>query len=344
MKYLKKINEDADFLTLDSVELTYESEDAIGFMVSESGELNILGPGDFHLEYIELYLIDWEIEEEIMKEKYPYDKKTHINKEEYGYFINDKITKFIEEEKIFEYIRGRIWTEHKVIGFWGTPDKQDILTIIKQLNIELDSDLDINIDGEWQLNLKVDDNDENSFIKLKDYSDEMMTDKMRKNSKKQEVLHLNKNKNKILMDQGYRGKRSTASEWLKKGVYSKLENIKTFENFQDKQDLTLSDIVHGNFKIKLKKYNNYYTEFYIGDILVGRIHDQVHNLYIDAIMSIIDPMINLTDGQREHSSTISVKKLTKSSIKKAIREFLEDLLYIGITPIELVSYTYLDFK
>ena len=114
-----------------------------------------------------------------------------------------------------------------------------------------------------------------------------------------------------------------------------------FENFQD---LTLSDIVHGKFKVKLKKHDNYLTEFFIQDILVGRIHDQVHSLYVENIMSIIKPLINLTKDQEEHSSTISTKKITKSSIKKAIREFLEDLLYIGITPIELVAYTYLDFK
>jgi len=119
--------------------------------------------------------------------------------------------------------------------------------------------------------------------------------------------------------------------------------ITEFNKFNN--GLTLSDIVHGNFKVKLKKYNNYYTEFYIDDILVARIHDNKQELFVDKIIDeIIKPKINLTEDQYNHKDTISVKKINKNSIKKSIRNYLEDLLYIGITPIELVAYTYLDFK
>jgi len=114
--------------------------------------------------------------------------------------------------------------------------------------------------------------------------------------------------------------------------------------FNEYQTITLSDIVHGNFKVKLKKYDSYLTDFFIGDVLVGRIHNQINTLYIDNIITILKPLIKLNKEQLEHAETMSVKKITKSSIKKVIRGFLEDLLYIGITPIELVPYTYLDFK
>jgi hypothetical protein len=107
---------------------------------------------------------------------------------------------------------------------------------------------------------------------------------------------------------------------------------------------TLSDIVYGNFKVVLKKHNNYYTEFYIDNILVASIHTNNEKLYIDNIFKIIEPMITLTTKQKEHILSLSIKKINKNSIKKGIRNILEDLLYIDITPVELTNFAYTDFK
>lgn len=114
--------------------------------------------------------------------------------------------------------------------------------------------------------------------------------------------------------------------------------------FKEFNKITLSDIVHGNFKIILKRYNKYYVEFYIENVLIAKIHDSNEKLYIDKLLEIIHPLMKLNDKQIEHASTINVKKITKSSIKKAIRNYLEDLLYIGVTPIELSGYNYTDFR
>ena len=107
---------------------------------------------------------------------------------------------------------------------------------------------------------------------------------------------------------------------------------------------TLSDIVYGNFKVVLKKHNNYYREFYIDNILIATIHTDNEKLFVDNIFEIIDSMTSLTKNQKEHILTLSIKKINKNSIKKGIRNILEDLLYIDITPIELTNFSYTDFK
>jgi len=106
----------------------------------------------------------------------------------------------------------------------------------------------------------------------------------------------------------------------------------------------LSDIVYGNFKVILKKYNDYYTEFYIDKILIAYIHINNEKLFINNILNIIESMITLTNNQKKHILTLTIKKLNKNSIKKAIRDILEDLLYIDITPVELTNFSYMDFK
>jgi len=114
--------------------------------------------------------------------------------------------------------------------------------------------------------------------------------------------------------------------------------------FNDFEKITLSDLVNGNFKVKILNNNKYYKEFYIDDIKVASIHGENENLYIDNIMKIIKNLLSLTLKQIKHSESIKIKRLTKTSIKKAIRKYLEDLLYIDTTPVELSAYSWKDFK
>jgi len=114
--------------------------------------------------------------------------------------------------------------------------------------------------------------------------------------------------------------------------------------FNDFKKISLSDLVNGNFKIKILNNNKYYKEFYIDDIKVGSIHGNDETLYIDNIMKIIKNLLSLTPKQLEHSKSIEIKRLTKTSIKKAIRKYLEDLLYIDTTPVELSAYSWKDFR
>ncbi len=98
--------------------------------------------------------------------------------------------------------------------------------------------------------------------------------------------------------------------------------ITNFDTYKFKY--TLSDIVYGDFKVILKKHNNYYSEFYIDNI--------------------IKPLITLTNNQKQYILSLTIKKINKNSIKKGIRNILEDLLYIDITPVELTNFSYTDFK
>jgi len=118
--------------------------------------------------------------------------------------------------------------------------------------------------------------------------------------------------------------------------------ITNFDTYNFKY--TLSDIIYGNFKVVLKKHNNYYREFYIDNILIASIHTNNEKLFVDKVFEIIDPLITLTNKQKEHILTLSIKKINKNSIKKGIRNILEDLLYIDITPVELTNFSYTDFK
>ena len=117
------------------------------------------------------------------------------------------------------------------------------------------------------------------------------------------------------------------------------------KNYETFNRLTLSDLVIGNFKVKLVRVNKNYIEYYIQDKLVAQSITDYDFLYVDMIMEIIESTIQLTDTQKEHSSTIEIKKLTKTTIKQALRKYLEDLLYLdGLTPVELSGYSWKDFR
>jgi len=116
------------------------------------------------------------------------------------------------------------------------------------------------------------------------------------------------------------------------------------KNFNEFEKITLSDLVNGNFKVKINNNNKYYKEFFIGDIKVASIHGEQNNLYIDKIIEIIQNVMILTPKHLEHSTSIEISKVSKNSIKKAIRMYLEDLLYIDTTPVELAGYSWKDFR
>ena len=118
--------------------------------------------------------------------------------------------------------------------------------------------------------------------------------------------------------------------------------MKKFETFTR---LSLSDLILGNFKVKLVRKTDDYVEYYIQDNLVAQSIVGFDFFFVDEIMEIIKSTIQLTDTQLEHQDTIEVTKLTKTTIKQALRKYLEDLLYLdGLTPVEMSGYSWKDFR
>lgn len=118
--------------------------------------------------------------------------------------------------------------------------------------------------------------------------------------------------------------------------------MKKYKNFKR---LTLSDLILGNFKVKLNRINKNYIEYYIDETLVAQTITDYEFLFVDEIMEIIKSTIQLSETQIEHQDSIAVEKLTKTSIKQALRKYLEDLLYLdGLTPVELSGYSWKDFR
>jgi len=115
--------------------------------------------------------------------------------------------------------------------------------------------------------------------------------------------------------------------------------ITIFEKFSN---LILSDLVHGDFNVKLIIDNNK-KNFYVENILIVSINKKIV-IYNQNIIDLVSHYITLTPNQENHIYTINIKNPTKGNVKKLIRQYLEDLLYIDATPVELTKYSYLDFR
>jgi len=138
-----------------------------------------------------------------------FDESDFDSKEEYEMEITEMIYHYIEEELIFEWIRGRVWTDQKVIGFWKVIDKDDLMKIIKKLNRELN----LNIDDDWLIHLSMKFNEEtykfiHKYSTIGEYTKDLITPEMEKEMKEREKLHILKGKDKwnALRKLGYKPK------------------------------------------------------------------------------------------------------------------------------------------
>jgi len=227
MKFLKKYNESADFIDLpanlsnnkNKIELSGDDNDAITILQEYYGAKLYLFDNTVslsHMDFLKDYIIDYE--EELYEVSLEINKENY-NDEDYEYYIH-KITEERLEDMLFNYeIRGRLWKKYKVIGFWDTISKNRLDLLIDNIN-EI---IDFQITDDWLIHII-----NNKFVKISDYTDNINTPEIKKEIKKLEKIHLlnNYDKKKYLLDKNYKFKKSQKSEWLKKGVYSKLENNK----------------------------------------------------------------------------------------------------------------------
>jgi len=261
IKFNNYINEDADFLKYKEKSLDNESKDAISFMVEdEYSELHIFN--DIHVNYYSNVIGDWYIAKEIVIDENPFNLDKYEDEYEYNEYINDETRKLIEDE-LFEYIRGRLWVDSKVIGFWEIPETEFLMSIIKDLNDELD----ITIDGDWLLNLGfvLDKYGKETYkyIKLSEYTENKVSPEMRENTRLKEILHLmkSKDKKKELKKRGYKPKHKSNNmidaEYIDKSTkYKFTESFKTFVN--ENTVLDDFDIPIKDREQILKTFNNFW--------------------------------------------------------------------------------------
>jgi len=205
MKRLKKFLEAADYIEAElenkNIALSFVDKDAIGFLTSLHGENDRLYTfkNNTHAEYFleEISdLLDGTCEPD--------------DDDDWDIFYAEQLEKASFDIQYYKY-RGRVWPTHKVIGFWDYLKADDIKYIVDMLN---EKHPELKIDGDWYLHV---DDEKNQFIKLKDYSLDMITDEIREKAKEMELLHLlpPEEKRKALMNTGYRAKKSKWKKWQK---------------------------------------------------------------------------------------------------------------------------------
>jgi len=217
-----KIFENADDIEIINKEtgekeyLDHVTENSFAFMCESSDDDLYIFEYQTHQEFfLENQLYDYEkIKNMVIKNtlnytNWDFDESDFDSKEEYEMELNDMIYHYIEEELIFEWIRGRVWSVQKVIGFWNVIDQNDLIKIIKKLNRELN----INIDDNWLIHLSMKYDKENykfihKFSTIGEYTKDLITSEMEKDMKEREKLHLLKGKDKMkyLKKMGYKSK------------------------------------------------------------------------------------------------------------------------------------------
>jgi len=273
MKYLKKytmFTEDADFLLLPSNlsndgsehHLTFENKNEIGFIQKDiDSKLHLFSSDEYgnitHSNYFESYLYDRKKAEENVKE---YILRDDFETEQKYQIAFEKSLKEEFQDQYSDYeIKGRIWPNEKVIGFWFDVDFQFSKEELKRIVDGINKKIDFKIDGDWLLHIE-----KQKFVKLSEFTSNLISVDVKKRSKDNEILHLmkSKDKKKALRNMGYKPKRSSKADWLRKGVYSTYENTNSEINnlyYSYNSDL---DVIKENilFIMNNFEYTIFYTE------------------------------------------------------------------------------------
>jgi len=256
-----KIFENADDIEIINSEtgekehLDNVTENSFGFMCETvDNELYVFEYSTHQEFFLENQLFDYEkikqmiIDNTLNYNNWKFDETDFDTDEEYEIYLTDMIYHYIEEELIFEWIRGRVWIDQKVIGFWESIEKKDLIKIIKKLNRELK----INIDDNWLIHLSMKYDKENDkfihkFSTIGDYTKDLITPEMEREMKRREKLHLlkGKDKMKVLKELGYKPKHKS-----KNMIDAEYNDKSTRYKFTESQN-TENDDHHVNQNINL---------------------------------------------------------------------------------------------
>jgi len=162
----KNISKDLDILQ-------YTDSDSIGFLYLNSNNRFYTFGNTTHTNYIhEILNMD--------------DVRSDLE-EDYPNYSEEEIDELVEDITASEYmyLGGRIWYLEKVIGFWENVTKIELLDVVSDLNNDPMVSSKCKIDGSWKIHI----DEENQFIKLDEYTENILTDKNSEILKLQQKLH-----------------------------------------------------------------------------------------------------------------------------------------------------------
>ena len=236
-----KLFENADDLVIYDKEtnkkiyLDNVTENSFGFMCKNADDELYVFENMTHQDFFhENQLFDFEeirqmvINNTLNYKKWDIDRNEFDTEEEYDFVINDLALDYVDDVLIFKWIRGRIWIDQKVIGFWNVIDKTDLMKIVNKLN----NALNIDINDNWLIHLSmIKDKEKDEFIHkystIGEYDKKLITPEIEKEMKIRAKLHLLKGKDKI--------KALKALGYKPKYMKTKLPDNMTHAEYNDKK-------------------------------------------------------------------------------------------------------------